>query len=294
MDVSSHIIQVLNYNSFIRFNNWLDDSDGHLNPVFIGEFKHPKGNITAFCKLYDPSKKGLINEIIGYLFTHALNIKQPDTAFIAVLPTKLLPNLTKIAKRPANSWLDEGYNEVLCFCTSRLDGQSAAIHLSSLQYAPKYEIDKLLSIISDDVSRWSQYPAAIALDENIAHCDRHFNNLLRLRKEHYALIDNGRLINQKDEEWDVSMLDVNKNYNDNRILASLKIRSCKKPSDNEIYSAAINYSEYHKNKVNGIEQELNYWLKLLAPNESDALSKFLTERTETISCLLKQRFNLII
>lgn len=124
------LIPVLSTNSFIRFNNWLDDTDGHLNPVFIGEFRHPAGNIEAFCKLYDTSKKGLINEIVGFLVAHALGISQPHHAFIIALPISSLPGFAAIARREENAWMqNKTADNVVCFCTSRLDGHSAAIHL---------------------------------------------------------------------------------------------------------------------------------------------------------------------
>ena len=51
------IIKVLTSESLIRFDDWINDKDGYLNPVFIGEFRHPDGDITAYCKLYDERKK---------------------------------------------------------------------------------------------------------------------------------------------------------------------------------------------------------------------------------------------
>lgn len=287
------LIPVLSTNSFIRFNNWLDDTDGHLNPVFIGEFRHPAGNIEAFCKLYDTSKKGLINEIVGFLVAHALGISQPHHAFIALLPIKSLPGFATVARRKENAWMQNKTDDtVMCFCTSRLDGHSAAIHLLS-----QNGIEKLITEqeIATDIAKWDEYSSAVALDENIAHADRHFNNLLRLSKHKYALIDNGRLINSKDETWGCEMLDANRLY-DNRLLSAMTHRKATTdPSTERLQDEAIVHAERHEEKLKNIEGELDFWLNaLLKEPESTAFRQFLTDRTKGLPCLLKRRFQLLV
>nr|DAR91436.1 MAG TPA: hypothetical protein [Caudoviricetes sp.] len=287
------LILVLSSDSFIRFTKWLDDADGHLNPVFIGEFKHPAGNIEAFCKLYDTSGKGLINEIIGFLAAHALGISQPHHAFIALLPIKSLPGFAAVARRKENAWMQNKTDDtVMCFCTSRLDGHSAAIHLLS-----QNGIEKLITEqeIATDIAKWEEYSSAVALDENIAHADRHFNNLLRLSKQKYALIDNGRLINGTSETWGCEMLDANQLYN-NRLLRAMVVRTATtKPSNNQLQDKAIVCAEQHEQKLKNIEEELDFWLNaLLKEPESTAFRQFLTDRTKGLPCLLRRRFHRLI
>ena len=287
------LIPVLSTNSFNRFNNWLDDTDGHLNPVFIGEFRHPAGNIEAFCKLYDTSKKGLINEIVGFLVAHALGISQPHHAFIIALPISSLPGFASVARRKKNAWMqNKTAGDVICFCTSRLDGHSAAIHLLAQE-----GVEKLITQqeIATDVAGWDEYSSAVALDENIAHADRHFNNLLRLSKHKYALIDNGRLINSKDETWGCEMLDANRLYN-NRLLSAMTHRKATtNPSTERLQDEAIVHAEQHEEKLKNIEGELDFWLNaLLKEPESTAFRQFLTDRTKGLPCLLKRRFHRLV
>lgn len=283
----NRIIKVLTSESLIGFNGWLDGKDGHLNPVFIGEFRHPDGDITAYCKLYDENTKGIINEIVGFLAAYALGISQPQHAFITMLPSTRLPGFAATAKsRPENRWM-QGKSNVLCFCTSRLDGHSAAIHLDSA-------IGFSWNELCEDIARWQEYGAAVALDENIAHADRHANNLLRLAKQRYALIDNGRLVNSLGEQWDCTMLDAGRLYN-NRLFSLLESRSGGSPGKDEIGSKAVLCAEQHPHKLKSVEEELLFWLNtFLAQPEYQAFRQFLTDRTKDLPCLLKRRFSLMI
>lgn len=283
------IIKVLQHGSLIRFNNWLDNETGHLNPVFIAEFDHPvAGNVIAFCKLYNPQGKGLINEIVGFLMAKALKIKQPDYAFVALIPKSELPDLANIAKRKDNKWLKlKNCPDVLpVFCTSRLDGHSAAIHFNSQNQ------NDLIAPLANDICQWEQYSAAIALDENIAHTDRHLNNLLRLGAKQYAVIDNGILISELTGNWHTDMLIKEKLFTNHLYEIVLNHRSCSKPSETDIQSKSILCSEQHAQDFSMIEKELLFWLNELLPSdEKQAFYDFLSYRTKETSWLLKQRYN---
>jgi hypothetical protein len=96
--MSDRVIQLLPASQFRTFDGWHDSEDGHLNPVFRASFHHPeKGLISAYCKVYKPesSNRGLINEIIGFLYGDALNVPQPKHAFIAQVPRSHLTGLIK-------------------------------------------------------------------------------------------------------------------------------------------------------------------------------------------------------
>lgn len=271
-------IQVLNETHFIRFNNWIDEEDGHLNPVFIGEFAHPGGNVTAFCKLYAPDSKGIINEITGYLMAQALAIPQPRLAFIASISADHLPDLSTIAARPRNEWINQ-QTQITLFCAERLDGKSAALHFSN----------PLNSELANDIANWQQYGATIALDENIAHTDRHFYNLIRLSKAHYAIIDNGKLIS---ENWQANNLNPNRNYT-NRLWEDVEMYR-RQPYHPNTQSQIILAAEQHEAQAKSIEQELEFWQnQLLNPNEKPQFQAFLQHRTKEAAWLLKQRFGQI-
>lgn len=280
---TDRIIQKVRGQGFRQFIEWVGGDDGHLNPVFIATFAHPTaGHIEAFCKLYpyrNGKDRGLVNEITGYLFGRALEVPQPDHAFLANIPIKYLRDTA--VRLGQNHWLnslDTG-SEYPAFCTSRLDGKSAAVHL------PQAEIPLLL----EDVAGWINLPKAVALDENIAHADRHLNNLIRLGRKRYAVIDNGRLVNPDGEWWSCDMLESYRLYR-NRLSEHVWNHA---PSDDEI-SKLIMFATQHANAYNEIADELAYWLKLLLPQDHTEFEQFLRERATDMEWLVKSRYNRLV
>lgn len=278
------IIETLNHNSLLSFNCWVSGLDGHLSPVFIASFNHPVyGTVEAFCKPYSETTKGLFNEIAGFLTIKSHQLPQPQHAFLAVLPQQAIPGIKQQAKKE-HAWLKEREN-IICFCASRLDGHSAAIHLN--EPASQELSDKLI----DEVIAWEDYPASLVNDDILAHTDRHLNNLIRLRAGAYALIDNGRLIDETSENWAVEQLDEVKLYR-NRLVEIFPTYVAKKE---KISSRCMNASMIFA-KINAeIEKEIAHWAKLLlTPDEMEKYLEFHAHRKENISCLMTTRLGLMI
>jgi len=278
--VTERIIATLRANSFGSFIGWAGQEDGHLNPVFVATFNHPtlQKTVSAYCKLYplNAGERGLINEITGYLFAHALDIPQPDHAFVAQIPIHALHKELS-AKLGDKHWILNHTNYPV-FCTTRLDGKSAGIYLSEGSQD-----------IYDDIAAWPDLPKTIALDENIAHTDRHINNLLRIKKNTYAAIDNGRLVCANSERWTVDMLDVNKLYR-NRLSEHIWQHKPTKKNINHMMFCA----EQHT--TSKIENELLYWVQsfIKDTNDQHAFYDFLQQRTGATSCLIRQRYQHLI
>lgn len=273
----NRIIKVLDDSHLIRFTNWVDEEDGHMNPVFIAEFEHPSGRMNAFCKLYNPASKGLINEITGFLIARSYGIPQPQHAFLLFLSAAKLPRVGDIAERYGNEWM-KGKPHFQIFCTSRLDGQNAALYFRRNGLLPE--------MLAEEVQQWRGYAPTVALDEHIAHTDRHSNNLLRLGKRKYAIIDNGRLVSEKGENWGTSELCNNRNY-PNLLWDWVGGKDCQ--------GRAIVSAEHHESEFKKIEPELVFWQNQLLPNPQENLSfrDFLQYRARETPCLLKNRFGLI-
>jgi len=285
--MSDRVIQLLPASQFRTFDGWLDSEDRHVNPVFRASFQHPEyGLIPAYCKVYKPenSNRGLINEIIGFLYGDALNVPQPKHAFIAQVPRSYLTGLAKLGKL---CWLNQRKDsEFLVFGTSTLDGRSAAIHFSNPPESA--QVSKLIS----EIANWQHYPHAIAVDENIAHVDRHCNNLIRLNRNSFALIDNGRLVNELDESWTASALDHNLHYS-NRLAEMLEFVPTNQTSN--IISSSIGVSSKHPIMCVKITDELAYWIDLLVPqSDGEAMKQFLLKRNEATECLLRTRYNRLV
>lgn len=281
--VVNNDIIIGNFNSrhFVSFLNWLDSKDGHQNSVFIGKFRIPgKGEIDAFVKIYPyeaGTNKGLINEITGYLFAHALNVPQPASAFICHIPLMAIRGIDNL---PEHHFLRIAKNKqphYPAFCTQRLDGKSAGLHLPA----------SMTPTLVKDISGWKSLPSAIVLDENIAHCDRHVNNLIRLGPKNYAAIDNGRLVNESGEYWDNGMLDCNKLYT-NKLSHIVHGNGTDIPSYQQMADLSANILE----RIKPIEKELQGWFNLLlSKEENQSFNEFLNKRAEDLVWLISRRYN---
>ncbi len=278
------IIETLSENNLLSFSCWVDGLDNHLSPVFIATFSHPShGAIEAFCKPYHEQSKGLFNEIVGFLIIKNHQLPQPRHAFLAVLSTQSIPSIKRQAKRQY-AWLND-YENVICFCTARLDGHSAAIHLNE-PINPDLE-DALIK----EVTAWREYPAAIVNDEIIAHTDRHLNNLIRLKSGDFALIDNGRLISENSENWQLFQLNKNKQYRN--LLYDLLPSHTEKRK--KIIENCMNSASIFAKIDAEIEKEIVHWAGLLLP--SDALMPYLEfqkYRKENAPCLTAHRVEVMI
>jgi len=279
---TERIISTLNARCFGSFIGWADPKVQNLNPVFVATFSHPNlaKPVTAYCKIYplNEGERGLINEIIGYLFAHALGVPQPIHAFIAQIPIHAMYKELS-AQLGESHWL-LSYTYYPVFCTTRLDGKSAGIYITESSQD-----------VCDDIAAWPDLPKTIALDENIAHTDRHINNLLRIKKHTYAAIDNGRLVCDKSERWTVGMLDADKLYR-NRLSEHIWLHQ---PTKKNIHHTLF-CADQHATSTNHIENELLYWIQsfIKEPQEQQAFYDFLQQRTGAVSCLIRQRYQHLI
>lgn len=274
------IIKKLKSDRFGSFVKWVDGADGHLNPVFVATIRHPtQGILTAYCKIYPigQTERGLINEITGYLFAHAFGVPQPEFAFVTQLPVSVLIDIE--SKFGADHWLLKQSIHTI-FCTTRLDGESAAIYFS----APNEELNY-------ELSKWADLNKTVALDENIAHTDRHFNNIMRLRRNQFAAIDNGRLVSEDSESWTKEMLNHEHLYR-NRLSEHLWNH---KP-DKQIVSKMLHVAQEHLNSIKLINDELIYWIKGLisSPIEQEAFYQFLQQRTGATPWLIQKRYQHLV
>lgn len=281
---TERVIKKIRASSFRGFIAWPGSDDGHLNTVFIASFEHPTlGAVDAYVKLYpydNGTNRGLIHEITGYLYAHALGVPQPPAAFLADIPLNLLQDLE--SRLTSGHWLLEAKAKLATwpgFCTIRLDGKSAAVHAPSTDG----------TLLRDDIAAWEALPKTVALDENIAHVDRHYNNLIRLGRRNYAVIDNGRLVNGTGETWSRDMLLSHHLYR-NRLSEHVWGHA---PSDTLI-SEMIDFARHHYGKFKTIAAELDYWMTLLLPHDRDAFRQFLTDRTEQTEWLLRKRYSRLL
>lgn len=280
------IIQHLGSSHFDIFVDWADSDDNHINTVHLSRFTMPNGDkIEAYAKHYNAQTdgRGIVNEITGYLTAHALGISQPKRAFIAHIPLKRLD----IKSNKKAKWLADvkkSQPTYLAFCTQRIDGKGAGYRVPVID----------MPMIAQDVGSWSQFADTVALDENIAHVDRHYNNLIRFGKNDFSLIDNGMLAVDRaiSRNWTTADLSSSALY-ENRLLANTQRLAPSIVIDNK--SNFVKKSSRHGSALNDIMPELEFWWQtLLTPTDYAAFRHFFVERTQNLESIVRKRHDLLL
>jgi len=279
------VIEIVPARAYLAFLNWADAAAGHVECVHVAQIHHPTwGGVKAYVKAYPPDEcglKGMVNEIAGYLVAHACDLPRSQFAFVAAVPLERLADggptwIRDLVDRARARRETAAYP---AFCTSAIDGVSALVSLG----------DRDSELLRQDLLKWRDLPRALAFDDGIANVDRHGNNLLRLGKQKYALIDHGRLVAPLGN-WSVDQLDSNELYT-HRLLSFLY--GDKEVPEN-ISSAALMEAQRVSAAPAKIKKELQYWLeRFLGPDEGRAFEAFLCERIANLERLLRRRYNLL-
>lgn len=280
------VVQVVPARSYLAFLNWADAAAGHVECVHVAQIHHPVwGGVAAFAKAYPPDECGLkclVNEIVGYLVAEACDLPRSKFAFVAGIPLEKLPPdgpawMREIVEAAAES--GKSPRPYPAFCTAAIDGISALVSLG----------DRDSELLRQDLLKWRELPRALAFDDGIANVDRHCNNLLRLGRQRYALIDHGRLVAPLGD-WSTDQLGPQVLYR-HRLLELLYGAG---DVPEKISSGALLEGQRIAGVPQKILSELRYWLgHLLSPSEAVAFERFLCERMAGIEQLLRDRYKLL-
>lgn len=262
------------------FMAWPDPTTKNLECVHIAKLHIGGQDVEYYVKLYPHERgksKGLANEVIGYLLLFAFSIPQPASAHLVKIPIDELAN-------PPQTWVKnmQGQGKSYWgFCSEKLPGKSACLHFG--QHAS--------DILKNDLEGWDRINDALAADEHMAHTDRHFNNVIRLDTQTYALIDNGKLITETKKNWGVADMSKDRLY---RHRLSEHLWQHKPP--NGIASAAALAAKEVSPKYSAVKLEIEYWLTQLGlPRvEIIALLEFLSWRASHLESLIKKRYGLLV
>ena len=146
--------------------------------------------------------------------------------------------------------------------------------------------------IFDDLGKWDFCGHTIALDENIAHVDRHLNNLIRLGKSSYAVIDNGLLACQNDYNWQTDDLNADQLFINKLATITEYVNDTQAGI---VKGKAISAGETHGALCPRVLYEMHHWINcLLSDAEGKAFEQFLLQRTEKTPWLLRQRYQQVI
>lgn len=283
------VIKFLKVGSFGSFKGWVTDQQ-NLNPVFVASFKHPDESryIDMYGKLYSLNfaDRSIFNEIVGYLVADALGIPQPKYACVALVDTReLIQNdIIGLQAMPIGKEL----SAVPCFpvfCTSKIDKSQTA-------FAFHQQTSKLIN----ELSKWKHMGKAAAMDNTIAHIDRHMRNVLRTGKNSYHLIDNGRLVNfYASGGWETADLNPTKKFDN--LLFNLARDHFKPSQFINIKSKMVHETELHEAAIDSVIEEVKYWINILynqAPQDYNAFIDFLQTRAKGAVAHSRSRAELLI
>ena len=280
------IVELVQPHAYLAFLRWTDPQAGHVECVHVAQIHHQaRGGVAAFAKIYPPNdygQKGMANEILGYLVAHACDLPRAPFAFVAGVPLEKLPaGGPPWVKELVDAALSSGKASLPypAFCTASIEGISALVSLG----------ERDSELLRQDVLKWRDLPRALAFDDGIANVDRHFNNLLRLGRQRYVLIDHGRLVaalgNWKTDDLDPYALYVH------RLLALLYAEGA---IPHAVASAALLEAERLAAAPSKVEADLRYWLpRFLTPSDARDFEAFFRERMSNIEHVLRKRYNLL-
>jgi len=269
------VIESQDWRGFVSWNTGSGNLEAVCDATIYDSFAEKDCPVCV--KFYPPDSRGIVNEVTGWLMADALKLPQPQAAYLIHVP------LSSLAQ-PLPDWMRQIKRDKAqhywAFASARIDAQNAA------KAFPKRP-DKMIG----DILRWESLFGAVALDEHIANTDRHLNNLLRLGKGQYALIDNGRLaVENTEKDWQIERLDPNRNFRN-----TLSERCWQDKPDRATASAVIAEGVRHPDALGTVRDELEAWWRDLIFDDADrdAFRSFITERAALLSELLSTRYHLL-
>lgn len=275
--------------NFITFSSWIGAESKNIEAVFTAEFDTTlSGNSEElYVKIYPQSTKGLMNEITGWLINKSLNLPQPKNAYIALIDIAKLPKegASESAKALLLELEKDNIKQFYCFATSTVFGKPAGVKLLNSTIPPG-----VAEMIIKDVREWSFLNYAIVGDEKMANTDRHLNNLLRIGKNKYSLIDNGRLFCDS-TTWTTSNL-ANPLANLTNKLSDFILE---KPVQQKTKDKIMDIAERKIPDQNAI-QEIYDWCDIVIADENEkvAFKNFISVRVSRIKDIIAQRYNLLV
>lgn len=281
------VINLLQPTAFRTFKGWI--SQGNINPVFVASMQINDGKKQAlqdvYCKIYPftDNDRSLFNEIVGYLVANALGIPQPTHAYVALMDINhiLNNNLDKRLPDELVSLLQkEQYYPV--FCTDKIDKSQTA-----------FDFHGPTPSLINEMSKWKYLPDTLAMDNTIAHTDRHLNNILRTGVQTYHVIDNGRLATEDGAPWQASDLDFSRVYSNKLwMFSESRMQKSWKVISNNILHACTSHSK----AVNLCLEEINFWIKSLYGEQQidyNSFTDFLLKRANDSEYYHAQRLHLL-
>jgi hypothetical protein len=279
------VVEALSSTAYLAFLRWVGETK-NKECVHVAQVHHPRhGGSASFVKLYKPDRRGrrgLANEICGYLVAKACDLPQPPCASVVPVPLDKLAGGPEWIGKVIEARKAKGATHFLYpgFCTGPLDGQSAFFSLQG----------KNPELLRQELLKWGDLPRVLAFDDGIANVDRHLNNLVRLGRGKYALIDHGRLVHPLGD-WETAHLDAMGLFR-HRLLEIVYLGAA---ANDSTVSATLNEATRLGAAMAKVESDARYWLnRIVGAGDGAAFLDFLTKRLGDIELVLRKRHGRVV
>lgn len=253
-----------------------------ISNVLMGSLLLNNQPHSVYFKFYSlqEGNRGLLNEVLGYLYGTISNIPQPEFAGVALVPTKMLrpfyPLLTKEMQREVDQ------------------EEALPAFFTTATTSTHYEFHTLNDWLRSQILKWKDFNKAVVFDEVIANTDRYPRNLIHTGNNLFCLIDNGFLATEDNSNpnWNSSSLQPKLNYSNQ--LASINQNDIESDvrKGNRFISVAEDYFLSHQHLL----PEMKFWIDHFATNNKkdwQSFLSFLQWRTDNVNELISKRYGLL-
>ena len=253
-----------------------------ISNVLMGSLLLNNRPHSVYFKFYSlkEGNRGLLNEILGYLYGTISNIPQPEFAGVALVPTKMLRPFYQSLTKEMREYVDQEETLPAFFTTA-----ATSTH---------YEFHTLNDWLRSQILKWKDFNKAVVFDEVIANTDRYPRNLIHTGDNLFCLIDNGFLATEDNSNpnWNFSSLQPKLNYSNQ--LASINQNDIESDvrKGNRFISVAEDYFLSHQHLL----PEMKFWIDHFATNNKkdwQSFLSFLQWRTDNVNELISKRYGLL-
>ncbi len=233
--------------------------DGFSSCVHRAELRDEHGRpFTAYVKAFPTDKRGLANEVAGWLITRALGLPCPPRAYLCLVPVRKLRQLF-----PERRWPGNDDDNMTCFASEELPNNPLAL------------VNEQDAIVwRARIKPWPHLHAIIALCHWLHNIDGNGGNLLYLGDSDFAIIDHAEILGGQD--WTPKTLrHAGYLHNQAMHLAYGGLPPPQATQDIEAKSAA-HLPAWQKAK----EAVLEWWQELLSRKECSAAVSFIEARAD--------------
>lgn len=243
-----------------HFGAFLYEVKGFSSCIQVARIVDPShGYIQCYLKAFPNRGRGLLNEVLGWLWNHASSLPGPARGWVLLIERTILEKAW-----PDKDWSGFDGDTYPVWCTNSLASP-----------APKIRRSRVDDRYIDEIRNWAHLHATIARDEILHNVDGNAGNLVRLALDEFASLDFGEIFGG--QNWTPeTLLKQGALYNK---LLHVAYNGTPSRSDTE---RIVHMAEGHAAALSRCRRHLYRWCNLLADQHSaNSVLEFLDRRVDT-------------